>query len=81
MKEGIPFWKILLEKKVYDMETDRALLATIQSKIEELENKISNQCDQFAKYEETQESLFKDKQTLQIIRIRIYRFRWWTKRY
>ena len=43
------------------METDNALLATAQSKIEELENKISNQNAQLAKYEETQESLFKDK--------------------
>ena len=49
------------KRKVYDMEIDNALLATTQSKIEELENKISNQYDQFAKYEETQESLFKDK--------------------
>ena len=46
------------------METDNAFLATAQSKIEELENKISNQNAQLEKYEETQESLLKDKDKL-----------------
>ena len=36
------FWEILLKRKAYKMETDNGLLATAQSKIEELDNKISN---------------------------------------
>ena len=52
------------KRKSYYMETDNELLITTQSKIEELENKISNQYSQVEKYEETQESLFKDKEKL-----------------
>ena len=50
--------------KAYDMEIDNALLATAQSKIEELEYKIRNQYVQLEKYEETQEFLFKNKENL-----------------
>ena len=77
IEEVISFWEILQEKEKYTKkETDNALLATAQFKIEELENKISNQYTQLAKYEEIQESLFKYKKDFQIIRIKIYWFRW-----
>ena len=49
------------QSKDYSIETNNALLTTAQSKIEELENKVSNHYFQLAKYEETQELLLKDK--------------------
>ena len=52
------------KRKVYKMETDNSLLKAAQSKIKELENKTNEQYNQLTKYEETQESLLKDKEKL-----------------
>ena len=52
------------KRKVYEMETDNSLLKAAQSKIKELENKTNEQYNQLTKYEETQESLLKDKEKL-----------------
>ena len=52
------------KRKVYEMETDNLLLKAAQTKIKELENKTNEQYNQLTKYEETQESLLKDKEKL-----------------
>ena len=52
------------KRKADEMETDHSHLKAAQSKIKELENKTNKKYNQLIKYEETQESLLKDKEKL-----------------